>query len=60
MYNLLLILNCMVKDYLQPSFTDMQFGNWIVFDDLEDEVIGTDEDNLECIIFCFLFFIYFI
>lgn len=56
MYNLLLVLDCMVENNIQPIFTNIQFCDWIILDNLENQIICSVENDLKCLVFCFLFF----
>ena len=44
-------LDRVVYDHLQPLLTDVEFCDWVVFDDLPDQVVGSVEDGLQCLIF---------
>jgi hypothetical protein len=56
----LLVFYCVVEDYLQPSITDVEFGDGVILDDLEDEVVCADEHYLECVVLGFFFFVHFV
>lgn len=51
------ILYCMVEDYIQPILTNVKFGYGVVFDNLENQIIGSCENSFEGIILIFLFLI---
>lgn len=55
MHNLLFVLDCMVENNIQPIFTNIQFCDWIILDNLENQIICSVENDLKCLVFCFLF-----
>lgn len=57
MYNLLLIFDGVIQNNVKPILADVQFGDWIIFNNLEDEIVSSLEDSFECIILCLLFLI---
>lgn len=60
MDGVLLELNSMVEDDIQPILTDIQFGDSIAFDDLPDEVISSVEYCLQSLILLLIALVYFV
>lgn len=57
MDSLLFIFDGMIEDGFKPIFAYVEFGDGIVLNDLEYEIIGSIENFLECIVFKFIFLI---
>lgn len=50
MHSILFQLDCVVDDHLQPLLANVELCNWVVFDDLPDQVVGPVEDRLQCLV----------
>lgn len=60
MHGVFLKLNSVVDDDFEPFLADVKFGNWIVLDDLPNEVVGSVEDRLQCLVLSFQGFVDFL
>ena len=54
---ILLELNSMIQNNMEPIFTYIQFSDTIAFDDLPNEVVSLIEDSFKCVVFFFFFLV---
>lgn len=59
-YGVFFELNGMIEDDIKPVFTDVEFGDFVVLDDLPDEVVGSVEHSFQGLVLFFGVFINFI
>lgn len=48
-----LILDCMIKNDIKPCLTNIKLRDWIIFDNLHNQVVGSVESSFKCLVLYF-------